>query len=218
MSEFNKIPMHSARLVWVTPEAERLIGKIARVSNPSNENNPDATKLIKYLIKHKHWSPFELASMCVEIKTTRAISPQILRHRSFSFQEHSLRYAIPTDTFATVLPELRRQDLKNRQNSHDDLPSETIEYYREKIDDHFRESVRLYESLLHSDVAKECARSVLPLNTVTRLYMSGTIRSWLHYVDLRGDNGTQKEHMQIARSVGEILDTELPTVSRAMWA
>ena len=217
MSEFNKIPMHSARLVWVTPEAERLIGKIARVSNPSNENNPDATKLIRYLIKHKHWSPFELASMCVEIKTTRAISPQILRHRSFSFQEYSQRYAIPTDTFATVLPQLRRQDVKNRQNSHDDLPSETVEYYREKIDEHFREGVRLYESMLHSDVAKECARSVLPLNTVTRLYMSGTIRSWLHYVDLRGDNGTQKEHMKIARSVGEILDTELPVVSRAMW-
>ena len=158
-----------------------------------------------------------MASMCVEIHTTRAISPQILRHRSFSFQEFSQRYAIPTDTFATVLPELRRQDVKNRQNSHDDLPSETIEYYREKIDEHFREGVRLYESMLHSDVAKECARSVLPLNTVTRLYMSGTIRSWLHYIDLRGDNGTQKEHMSIARSIGEILDTELPTVSRAMW-
>ena len=209
--------MHSAKLVWITPDAEQLIGKIARVSNPNNEDNPNVEKLIKYLIKHKHWSPFEMASMCVEIHTTRAISPQILRHRSFSFQEFSQRYAIPTDTFATVLPELRRQDVKNRQNSHDDLPSETIEYYREKIDEHFRESVRLYESMLHSDVAKECARAVLPLNTVTRLYMSGTIRSWLHYVDLRGDNGTQKEHMQIARSVGEILDTELPTVSRAMW-
>ena len=209
--------MHDAKLVWITPNAEQLIGKIARVSNPSNENNPDVEKLIKYLIKHKHWSCFEMASMCVEIHTTRAISPQILRHRSFSFQEFSQRYAIPTDTFATVLPQLRRQDVKNRQNSHDDLPSETVEYYREKIDEHFREGVRLYESMLHSDVAKECARSVLPLNTVTRLYMSGTIRSWLHYVDLRGDNGTQKEHMKIARSVGEILDTELPTVSRAMW-
>lgn len=209
--------MHDAKLIWITPDAEQLIGKIARVSNPSNENNPDVEKLIKYLIKHKHWSCFEMASMCVEIHTTRAISPQILRHRSFSFQEFSQRYAIPTDTFATVLPQLRRQDVKNRQNSHDDLPSETVEYYREKIDEHFREGVRLYESMLHSDVAKECARSVLPLNTVTRLYMSGTIRSWLHYVDLRGDNGTQKEHMKIARSVGEILDTELPTVSRAMW-
>jgi thymidylate synthase (FAD) len=209
--------MHSAKLVWITPNAEALIGKIARVSNPSNEENPEVEKLIKYLIKHKHWSPFEMASMCVQIDTTRAISPQILRHRSFSFQEFSQRYAIPTDTFATVLPELRRQDYDNRQNSIDDLEEETQEYYQQRIDDHFRESVRLYESLLHSGVAKECARSVLPINTVTKLYMSGTIRSWLHYVALRGDNGTQKEHMSIARSVGEILDTELPQISRAMW-
>ena len=209
--------MHSAKLIWVTPDAEQLIGKIARVSNPKNENNPDVEGLLKYLIKHKHWSPFEMASMCVEIHTTRAIAPQILRHRSFSFQEFSQRYAIPTDTFATVQPKLRRQDTKNRQNSIDDLPEETVEYYDQRIDDHFRQGVELYESLLHSGVAKECARAVLPLNTVTRLYMSGTIRSWLHYVDLRGDNGTQLEHMQIARSVGEILDTELPTIARAMW-
>lgn len=209
--------MHLAKLVWITPNAEALIGKIARVSNPSNEENPEVEKLIKYLIKHKHWSPFEMASMCVQIDTTRAISPQILRHRSFTFQEFSQRYAIPTDTFATVLPELRRQDYDNRQNSIDDLEEETQEYYQQRIDDHFRESVRLYESLLHSGVAKECARSVLPINTVTKLYMSGTIRSWLHYVALRGDNGTQKEHMSIARSVGEILDTELPQISRAMW-
>ncbi len=209
--------MHNAKLIWITPDTEALIGKIARVSNPNNEDNPDVDKLIRYLIKHKHWSPFEMASMCVEIQTTRAISAQILRHRSFSFQEFSQRYAIPTDTFATVLPDLRRQDTKNRQNSIDDLPEETRDYYRQRIDDHFRESVNLYESLLHSNVAKECARSVLPLNTVTRLYMSGTIRSWLHYIDLRGSNGTQKEHMQIAASVGEILDTELPNISRAMW-
>ena len=209
--------MHNANLVWVTPDCEALIAKIARVSNPKNEDNPKTEGLLKYLIKHKHWSPFEMGSMCVEIHTTRAISAQILRHRSFSFQEFSQRYAIPTDTFATVLPDLRRQDYDNRQNSIDDLESETTEYYRDRIDDHFREAVQLYESLLHSGVAKECARSVLPLNTVTRLYMSGTIRSWLHYIALRGDNGTQKEHMSIARSVGEILDTELPTVSRAMW-
>lgn len=222
MSELNShsgsIPMHTARLVWLTPDAEKLMAKIARVSNPSNENNhATADKLLRYCIKHKHWSVFEMASMCVEIYTTRAISPQILRHRSFSYQEYSQRYAIPTDTFATVLPDLRRQDDTNRQNSIDDLPSETLEYYQDKIDEHFRESVNLYESLLHSGVAKECARSVLPINTVTRLYMSGTIRSWLHYVDLRSNNGTQKEHMSIARSVGEILDTELPNISRAMW-
>ena len=198
--------MHNANLIWVTPDAEQLIGKIARVSNPNNEDNPEVEKLIKYLIKHKHWSPFEMASMCVEIHTTRAISAQVLRHRSFTFQEFSQRYAIPTDTFATVLPELRRQDTKNRQNSIDDLAEETQEYYEARIDKHFREGVELYESLLHSGVAKECARSVLPLNTVTRLYMSGTIRSWLHYCDLRGANGTQKEHMQIAQSVRKILE------------
>ena len=209
--------MHSAKLVWITPNAESLVGKIARVSNPNNEDNPEVEKLIKYLIKHKHWSPFEMASMCVQIDTTRAISPQILRHRSFTFQEFSQRYAIPTDTFATVLPDLRRQDHDNRQNSIDDLENETQQYYEQRIDDHFREAVKLYESLLHTGVARECARSVLPINTVTRLYMSGTIRSWLHYVDLRGDNGTQAEHMQIARSVGEILDTEVPIIARAMW-
>jgi thymidylate synthase (FAD) len=209
--------MHSAKLVWITPNAESLVGKIARVSNPNNEDNPEVEKLIKYLIKHKHWSPFEMASMCVQIDTTRAISPQILRHRSFTFQEFSQRYAIPTDTFATVLPDLRRQDHDNRQNSIDDLENETQQYYEQRIDDHFREAVKLYESLLHSGVARECARSVLPINTVTRLYMSGTIRSWLHYVDLRGDNGTQAEHMKIARSVGEILDTEVPIIARAMW-
>ena len=209
--------MHNAQLIWVTPDAETLVGKIARVSNPKNEDNPSVEKLLKYLIKHKHWSPFEMVSMCVEIHTTRAIAPQILRHRSFSFQEFSQRYAIPTDTFATVLPELRRQDTKNRQNSIDDLPSETQEYYKQRMDDHFREAVNLYESLLHSGVAKECARSVLPLNTVTRLYMSGTVRSWLHYCDLRCANGTQEEHKQIADSVKEILTDQLPTIAHAMW-
>lgn len=209
--------MHSAKLVWITPNAESLVGKIARVSNPNNEDNPEVEKLIKYLIKHKHWSPFEMASMCVQIDTTRAISPQILRHRSFTFQEFSQRYAIPTDIFATVLPDLRRQDYDNRQNSIDDLENETQQYYEQRIEDHFREAVKLYESLLHTGVARECARSVLPINTVTRLYMSGSIRSWLHYVDLRGSNGTQAEHMKIARSVGEILDTEVPIIARAMW-
>ena len=209
--------MHSAKLIWITPDAEALVGKIARVSNPNNEDNPNVDKLLKYLIRHKHWSPFEMVSMCVEIHTTRAIAAQILRHRSFSFQEFSQRYAIPTDTFATVLPDLRRQDKENRQNSINDLPSETIEYYQKRIDDHFRDAVNLYESMLHSDVAKECARSVLPLNTVTRLYMSGTLRSWLHYVDLRGSNGTQREHMSIAGSIGEILADQVPTIARAMW-
>ena len=206
--------MHGAKLVWITPDAEALVGKIARVSNPANENNPEVSKLLKYLIKHKHWSPFEMASMCVEIKTTRAIAAQILRHRSFSFQEFSQRYAVATDA---DIPLLRRQDDKNRQSSIDDLPAETVAYYQEMIHDYFEEGMKLYESMLHSGIAKECARSVLPLNTVTRLYMTGTLRSWMHYVDLRADNGTQLEHMTIARSIGEILDTEVPTIARAMW-
>ena len=159
-----------------------------------------------------------MASMCVEIKTTRAIAPQILRHRSFTFQEFSQRYAIPTETFPTVLPNLRRQDTKNRQNSIDDLPSETTEFLKDKIDSHFREAVDLYNYMIDKGVAKECARSVLPINTCTRLYMSGTIRSWLHYVDLRGDNGTQREHQSIARSIGEILADQVPTITKAMWS
>ena len=206
--------MHTAKLVWITPDAEKLIGKIARVSNPKNEDNPNVEGLIKYLIRHKHWSPFEMASMCVEIETTRAISPQILRHRSFSFQEFSQRYAEALDT---SIPRLRRQDKKNRQNSIDDIPDYVEEHLADKIDAHFRSAQDLYKSLLAYGVAKECARAVLPMNTETRMYMSGTIRSWLHYIDLRGDNGTQSEHMKIARSIGEILSDQCPTIARAMW-
>lgn len=209
--------MHEAKLIWITPDTEALIGKIARVSNPTNEDNPDSEKLIKYLISHRHWSPFEMASMCCCIHTTRAISPQVLRHRSFSFQEFSQRYAIPTDTFATVLPELRRQDETNRQNSIPNISEETKEYYKERIDNHFREGINLYESMLHSNIAKECARSVLPINTVTKLYMSGTIRSWLHYCDLRRGNGTQAEHRLIAESVAKIIHDQLPSIAHAMW-
>ena len=206
--------MNTAKLIWITPDAEKLIGKIARVSNPANEDNPNVEKLLKYLIKHKHWSPFEMASMCVEITTTRAISPQILRHRSFSFQEFSQRYAVATET---SLPHLRTQDTKNRQNSIDDLDTWSQTLMTNKIEQHFNSAMDLYNTMLDRGVAKECARAVLPLNTVTRLYMSGTLRSWLHYVDLRGDNGTQAEHMSIARSVGDILADEVPTIARAMW-
>ena len=210
--------MHDAKLIWLTPDAEALVGKIARVSNPKNENNPNVEGLLKYLIKHKHWSPFEMCSMCVEIHTTRAISPQILRHRSFSFQEFSQRYAIPTDSFATVQPKLRRQDTENRQNSIDDLAEETLEYYDERIDNHFRQSVELYESLLHSGVAKECARDVLPLSTPTTLYMHGNLRSWLTYVDLRSGHGTQLEHKKIADSVKELIANHFPQCYAGMWA
>ena len=207
--------MHTAKLVWVTPDAERLIGKLARVSNPANEDNPNVERLIKYLIKHKHWSPFEMASMCVEIQTTRAIGAQILRHRSFSFQEFSQRYAEVTEI---EVPQLRRQDLNNRQNSIDDFPEELSEELQDMITLHNDKSNSLYKKLLAYGVAKECARNVLPLSTKTRMYMSGTIRSWLHYIDLRASHGTQVEHSQIARQIGDILDTELPTISRAMWS
>ncbi len=155
-----------------------------------------------------------MASMCVEIETTRAIAPQILRHRSFSFQEFSQRYAVAVDA---PIPQIRRQDKKNRQNSIDDFTLEERDKHDDRINMHVEDAFKLYEDMLADGVAKECARAVLPLNTATRLYMSGTIRSWLHYVDLRGDNGTQLEHMKIARSIGEILDDEVPTIARAMW-
>ena len=206
--------MHDAKLVWITPDSEKLIGKIARVSNPANEDNPDVVGLLKYLIRHKHWSPFEMASMCLEIQTTRAIAPQILRHRSFSFQEFSQRYAIAMDL---ELPRLRRQDVKNRQNSIDDLDTETTEFIDDRISKHFREAEDLYGYMIDKGVAKECARAVLPLNTTTRLYMSGTIRSWLHYIDLRSWHGTQWEHTQIALNALQILKEQLPTIADAMW-
>ena len=206
--------MHDAKLVWITPDAEKLIGKIARVSNPANEDNPNVVGLLKYLIKHKHWSPFQMASMCLEIQTTRAISPQILRHRSFSFQEFSQRYAIATET---DLPLLRRQDIKNRQNSIDDLEPDDALFLTGKIAGHFKDAIDLYQQLLDKGVAKECARAVLPLNTTTRLYMSGTIRSWLHYIDLRSWHGTQWEHTQIALNALAILKEQLPTIADAMW-
>ena len=206
--------MHSAKLVWVTPDAEKLIGKIARVSNPNNQENPNVEKLIKYLLEHKHWSPFEMASMCVEIETTRAISTQIIRHRSFSFQEFSQRYAIAMDV---ELPHLRRQDTTNRQNSIDDMNPAVQDWLQTAIKDHLTKSKELYTMLLSHGVAKECARSVLPLNTTTKLYMSGTIRSWLHYCDLRAWHGTQWEHTQIALNCMDILKENLPTVAHAMW-
>ena len=205
---------HTAELVWITPDAEKLIGKIARVSNPENEDNPDYEKLLRYLIKHKHWSPFEMASMCVEIETTRAISPQILRHRSFSFQEFSQRYAVAMEL---ELPKLRRQDNGNRQNSFDDLDAQQKVFAEMEIEQIFKEAKHCYEALLEMGVAKECARAVLPLNTKTRLYMSGTIRSWLHYCDLRSWHGTQWEHTQIALNILNILKEQVPTIAAAMW-
>ena len=206
--------MHHASLIWITPDAEKLVGKIARVSNPKNEDNPDVERLLRYLVKHKHWSPFEMASMCVEIETTRAISPQILRHRSGSFQEFSQRYAEAT---TLEIPQIRRQDEKNRQNSIDDVSQETTSYYKDRIEKHFKESMELYESMLHSGIAKECARAVLPASTGTRMYMSATLRTWMHYIDLRSANGTQLEHQMIAKSIRDIFIEQCPTIARAMW-
>ena len=209
---------HSAKLIHITPDSEELISYMARVSNPSNQTNTETSaKLIKYLITHNHWSPFEMVNMCVEINTTRSIAAQILRHRSFSFQEFSQRYADVTTIGTPVIPSLRRQDTKNRQNSIDDLSTEKKEIFHRRIGQLFAESEDLYREMVSSGVAKECARDVLPMSSPSRLYMNGTIRSWLHYCDLRTDNGTQREHAVIAGQVQDILYSELPNVCRAMW-
>jgi thymidylate synthase (FAD) len=209
---------HTASLVHITPDAEQLISYMARVSNPSNQNNTETSaKLIKYLVDHKHWSPMEMVNMCVEIETTRSIAAQLLRHRSFSFQEFSQRYADVTSIGLPVVPSLRRQDIKNRQNSVDDLDSMEKAYLQIDIDDHFQYSVALYERLLASGIAKECARDVLPMSSPSRLYMNGTVRSWLHYCDLRCANGTQLEHQSIAMQVKSLLKDYLPNVCEAMW-
>lgn len=206
--------MAIAKLISVTPNAEEIIAYCARVSNPANQDNPDSERLIRYLIKHRHWSPFEMAHVVIEINTTRAIAAQILRHRSFSFQEFSQRYAV-ADLGEFQIPELRRQDTKNRQNSINDLPPEVVAEFQSEIEDHFDSARVLYDRMLQYGVAKECARGVLPLNTPTRLYMAGSVRSWIHYIDLRSANGTQSEHMVIARECGEIIKECLPNVYKA---
>ena len=202
-------------LVWVTPNAEQLITRMARISNPANEDNMEtAPRLLRYLIKHKHWSPFELGNLCVKINTQRDISAQILRHRSFTFQEYSSRYArmAPAE-----MPELRRQDLKNRQNSIDDLNELLADELEDKIAVQIGSTFNLYQELLDKGVAKECARRILPLCTPTVLYMNGTIRSWIHYIELRSANGTQKEHQEIALKIKGIFTRELPIISEALW-
>jgi len=209
--------MSIVKLISATPKAEDLISYCARVSNPSNQDNPDSEKLIRYLIKHKHWSPFEMAHVVMEINTTRAIAAQILRHRSFSFQEFSQRYAdVSLMDFARP-PHLRRQDTKNRQNSIDDLDAEKTGVFYRQISKLYAESEDLYRELISSGVAKECAREILPLGTPSRLYMSGSVRSWLHYIDLRRANGTQLEHQQIALEAERVLREVVPNVCLAMW-
>ena len=198
-------------------DAQELIAYCARVSNPSNQFNTDTSeKLIRYLVKHAHWSPLEMVSACVEITTTRDIARQILRHRSFSFQEFSQRYADPTKDLKFVTREARLQDVNNRQNSIDDMPDYLKLTLLEDIRVHFESALRLYNRLLDKGVAKECARFVLPLATPTRLYMTGSVRSWIHYIDLRSAHGTQKEHMEIAELVRCIFTCQFPAVSEAL--
>ena len=207
---------HSVQLIHITPDAEELIAYMARVSNPSNQNNTKTSaKLIRYLIEHKHWSPFEMVNMCVQIETTRSIAAQILRHRSFSFQEFSQRYARVNEI--PQVPNLRTQDLKNRQNSIDNLDEVLAKKFEFEINKHYLDAYRLYTDMVDAGIAKECARDVLPLAAPTKMYMNGTIRSWLHYCDLRTSNGTQKEHAQIAGQIQDLLYQHLPNVCEAMW-
>ena len=204
-------------LLSVTPDAEKHIAYCARVSNPSNQGNDSFDGLLKYCIKHKHWSIFEQAFMTLEIETTRAIAAQILRHRSFTFQEFSQRYADSSILNSKIpLPELRRQDTKNRQNSTDDLDPFVQQNLELQMKTLFDSSMALYQQMLERGVAKECARMVLPLAVPTKMYMSGSLRSWMHYIDLRSSNGTQKEHMDIANQCKRIFSEQFPTIGTAL--
>ena len=204
-------------LISVSPDAEKTMAHIARVSNPNNQDNENYAGLLRYCIKHQHWSIFEQAFMTLEINTTRGLAAQILRHRSFTFQEFSQRYADTNLLDASIpLPDLRRQDTKNRQNSIDDIPEDQTKFLQERIKQYFNEGMDLYNELLREGIAKECARFVLPLATPTRIYMSGSVRSWVHYIDLRSGHGTQKEHMDIANACKTIFTEQFPTVSEAL--
>jgi len=200
----------------VTPDAEKQMGYIARVSNPNNQSNPAVAGLLGYCIKHGHWSVFEQAHMTVEIETTRGIAAQILRHRSFTFQEFSQRYANTNLLGEIPVPDLRSQDLKNRQNSNDDIPEEQTKRLQDQIARYFAEGIDLYNELIREGVAKECARFVLPLATPTRIYMTGSVRSWIHYIDLRSAHGTQKEHMDIVKEVRDIFKQQFPICTNAL--
>ena len=205
----------TAEFVHCTPDAEVLIVKMARVSNPTNaDNTATAPKLLRYLIRHGHWSPFEMASLCVKIDTERDIAAQILRHRSFSFQEYSTRYAVAQEI---VIPDLRRQDTANRQNSIDDLPADVTAELRERIRHTFGETSKLYNDMLAAAVAKETARRIMPLSTATTLYMHGTLRSWLHYLQVRCAPETQLEHRQVAVACRAIFVEQFPTIAEAAF-
>jgi thymidylate synthase (FAD) len=208
--------MHTIEYIHSTTDGDNLVAYMARVSNPSNQNNKDtAPRLINYLIKHKHWSPFEMVSMCIKINTTRSIAAQILRHRSFSFQEFSQRYA-PVTT-APVVQDLRLQDHSNRQNSIDSMNEYDKQVFQLQLQQHYEQSRWLYNHMLDAGVAKECARDVLPLSTATTLFMHGNLRSWLTYADLRSANGTQLEHKLIADQVKELIAVHFPQCFAGMW-
>ena len=210
----------SVKLVSVTPNAERHIAYCARVSNPKNQFNNSSAGLLKYCIQNQHWSIFEHAFLTVEIDTSLAIATQILRHRSFTFQQFSQRYADSTKLQVEIpVPELRKQDTKNSQNSTDDLPADVSISFNVKIEEHFKQAIEIYQDMLNAGVAKECARFVLPQATQTRLYMSGSVRSWIHYIDLRSAHGTQLEHKEIAEKCKCIMASEFPTIASALdWA
>ena len=207
----------NVELISVTPDAEKHMAYCARVSNPSNQNNEKFSGLLKYCVKHQHWSIFEQAFMTLEIETTRGLAAQILRHRSFTYQEFSQRYADSSLLAEEIpLPELRRQDTKNRQNSIDDIDPFVRQEFQIKMQKHFAAGMKLYQEMLDANIAKECARFVLPLAVPTRLYMTGSVRSWIHYIELRSANGTQKEHMDIANRCKEIFIEQFPSVAEAM--
>jgi thymidylate synthase (FAD) len=207
----------NVKLISVTPDAEKQIAYCARVSNPNNQNSDSISKLLKYCIDHKHWSIFEMATLNLEINTTRGLAAQILRHRSFNFQEFSQRYA-DTTLLTEEIPlfELRNQDNKNRQNSIDNVDQEILVKWNSKIREHFAKSKAIYDSMIKDGIAKECARFVLPLATPTRLYMNGTIRSWITYISLREKNGTQKEHIIIAKECKKIFCDQFPIICEAL--
>ena len=207
----------NVKLVSVTPDAEKHMGYVARVSNPKNQDNPNVAGLLSYCIKHGHWSVFEQAYLTVEIETTRGLAAQILRHRSFTFQEFSQRYAdVNWLKMGIPLPELRSQDSKNRQNSIDDIPEEQQKRLQKAIGRHVYEALDLYNELIREGVAKECARFVLPLASPTRIYMTGSVRSWVHYIELRSGHGTQKEHMEIAQACKDVFVEQFPITSQAL--
>ena len=207
----------NVKLVSVTPDAEKMMAYVARVSNPNNQDNEKFAGLLKYCIKHGHWSVFEQAFMTLEINTTRGLAAQILRHRSFTFQEFSQRYADTNLLSEEIpLPKLRRQDTKNRQNSTDDIDPYIIQKYEILMEEHFKASMDLYNKMLDDGIAKECARFVLPLSTPTRVYMTGSCRSWVHYIHLRSAHGTQKEHMDVANECKTVFTQQFPTVAEAL--